>query len=418
VQVSAIVRPTRRGRPRRHVARVSRIWADPEGLHIVTPVSHRQWPLGAGGLSSVRFVHTAAYDLDHGVDPLLLNPFGHLELPGPGGASPVTVDLRDWISDTDMIVEMEVANPLAVSGLSAVLREAGVDIDVVRESRRTDEGPRAGWTNLLGKRDRWSLIAILVGIVLGMVGYAGGPAAVPCAAIAVVISAVVLVGRVLPEVRLFSAERRTRWAPTQELRPCPQAGLRRGFLRHARMCVVGDQLVVVDGAGGELWLGREAVTGVEAAVRVEDGNGPVRVELRRADGTSLARLPWADWFAPDGGAALDAFCRAADLPLKVDAWRSSRADGITGLSRPVYCFTSDGVAAAQELEAGDRGVGLGPATMPTYVAGLPSLATLPVGREGGAGAVVALAALLVLCCAAAPSLAGLVRRGWQRRVAR
>ncbi|HUR07711.1 MAG TPA: hypothetical protein VM347_34570 [Nonomuraea sp.] len=408
------MRPGRCGRLERHVARRSRIWADDDGLHVVAAAGHRRWRTGAGGLNVARYVHTAADDLDQGVDPLAVDPFGHLELPGQASTAGTRVELKDWLSDIDQAAEFEVSHPLEVSGMQAVLDRAGVQVDLKRARRSGDSRPAgSGHSSFLSGREPTKLVVILVACLLGMVGYVGGPAAVPCGAAAVLISAAVLIAIRIPTLQRLRAERSSRWHAALELRPGRQAGLRRGFLRNTRLCVVDDELVVVDGAGGELWLGREAATGVAVAARLVGHDGPVRVELRRGDGTSLARLPWEDWFAADDGAALRQFCAAASLPLVDAEWRPSRRDGLSALTPAVPSLGSAGLAVAQRLGPDAAG-----ASMPAAVAAVPCLATLPVANEGGAGVAVAVLAALVIILAAGPSAVDVLRRRRDLRVLR
>lgn len=402
----AVMRPGRVGRFGRHAARRSRIWADDEGLHVVTAAGHRRWRTGADGIGVVRYVHTAAHDLDHGADPLSLEPFGYLELPEQTGTPETRVDLKDWLNDLDLAADFEVSQPLAVSGMQAVLDAAGIRVELKRARRSADSrSAGTGHAKPLLRSETAKLVLILVACLLGMVGYVGGPAAVPCGAGAVLISAAMLVGVRLPTLRRLRAERSSRWHAAQELRPAPQDGLRRGFLRNARLCAVDDELVVVDGAGGELWLGREAETGVAVATRLIGDDGPVRLELRRGDGTSLARLPWADWFASDHGAALQAFCSAASLTLVDAEWRPSRREGMAALSPALPSLGSEGVGFSQRL-----GSGAAKTSMPAAVAAVPCLATLPVANEGGAGVAVAVFAALILVLAAGPTVVDVLLR--------
>lgn len=390
------------------------MWTDTDGLHLVTPTEHRRWTVGTDGITAVRHVHTAAHDLDHGVDPLFLNAFGYLEIAAHAGTPETRVDLRDWLSDTDAAINLEISDPLAATGVQAMLDEAGVQVEVRKGAVPTRRPTRMRLTDLLAKGETLKLLAVLVALVLGMVAYVGGPAAVPCGAAAVLISAVVLTTIRVRALRRLRAEHASRWEPTLELRPAQRPGLRRGFVRHARVCLAGDEFVIVDGVGGELWLGRETATGVAFAVRLNRADEPVRVELRRADGTCLARLPWADWFAADEGEALQEFCVAASLPLVDGDWQPGPRDRMTGVSPAIYTFSSEaaGGAARSGWDGADAGV------MPAAVPAGPALVTVPVANEGGAGAAVASLALLLIVLAVGPAVIEILWSRWQLRTLR
>lgn len=109
--------------------------------------------------------------------------------------------------------------------------------------------------------------------------------------------------------------------------PQPATPVPRGFLRRARLGSVGDELVLVDPAGAEQWLGGpgEPLGVSRVVVCGGDRGGPTHLELRTGDGLVLAHLPYAEWAGGDRGLdELAGFCRDAKLDLD----RTARSRGI------------------------------------------------------------------------------------------
>ena len=62
---------------------------------------------------------------------------------------------------------------------------------------------------------------------------------------------------------------------------------------------------MVDGLGRERRLPRGGPRGVTTAAVVRPGTPSAQLELRTADGTPRATLPWPVWFGADGADAVD-----------------------------------------------------------------------------------------------------------------
>lgn len=416
----AVARLGRRSPPYRDHARLTRLWADETHLYLVGPGMDDRWRRGRDGLTEVVHVDTAADDLDHGVDPLNLGPGGWIELPARDGAPERRLAVQDWLGDQDRLAGVEITEPLAASSLGPVLEAAGISVATRRRRpparTRTEEGPRR--SRLPARGESAKLAAVLGAGACSVLALAGVPASSGLCAAAVALAAAVIVAIRIPQVRRLRAERRTRWTASAELRPVSRPGFTRGFARSARLAVCEAELVVIDGAGGELWLGREELTGVRSLAIVADGVAPSRVELRRADGTSLARLPWADWFDGDDGAGLRAFAAANDLPVS----EVSESERVQALNRAVgeriAVFGSAGTWHAQQRASDLAAIGLAPGRMPGLVPAAPALLAALTAPGESAGIAIAVAGGAVALAAAGPAFVDGVRRRRNRAVLR
>jgi hypothetical protein len=148
-----------------------------------------------------------------------------------------------------------------------------------------------------------------------------------------------------------------------------------------------------------------------------DGDRPVRVEPRRADGFSLARLPWADRFAGDDGAALRTFLAASGLGAGQEGFTPDRRETITALPPVAPTFGSAGLLVAQlaaKRDSGWMGNGRVPDWQPVIPAGSALIGALGPADEP----LIALAAGLAILLSLSPQTSDMVRRGLDRKILR
>jgi hypothetical protein len=405
-----VARLGRTAPPLRGAARTTRLTVADGVLVLHSLGAERTWP----GLRQATWVHTAEFSLDHGADPLSLDPAGHLELPEGDGV--LRVDVADWLPDPDLLRTFNPFDPLQASGVAAVLSAAGVATHLVRTPRDHNEDSRS----LLPSGSSRAVLAVgaalsLLAVALLFLG-AGGPHAFRATATmlaALGVLGLALLGHV-DDLRRSRLDRPGTWSPDDEARARPDGPRSRAFVERSRIAAVGSELVIVDKADGELWLGTEPDTGARVLVEVQDADRPVRAELRRADGTTLVRLPWADWAAGDGGDGLRAFAVRHGLDVTTDSWRPDRRDELGALSpvRPHYSADALLSDARTALRTDAGGWARPPAFTAAVLAFMAVLLALAPGRVHAAPAVIALTAFVL---AAAPAS---VRALHRRRDAR
>lgn len=111
------------------------------------------------------------------------------------------------------------------------------------------------------------------------------------------------------------------------LRPSPEAGATRRFVRTASIRVLPGDVVLTNVVGEERWLGRAGAHGVARLVRLIDPTSgePLAVEFQDRSGEARALLPWKHWFAGKQGRDRWAELRAAaEVPFADEKLRNAK----------------------------------------------------------------------------------------------
>lgn len=259
-----------------------------------------------------------------------MHDIGRFELLGPQDSVLLSGDFKDWVpGDVEFSLRYGSAEDGLVerSGVAALAEVAGVPltragaVEVQRARPTADPGPtaeralRLTWLRLLILATALGTIAVTVqDLRLAEQESADslGPwwALVAGAALAVVL---VMRGQDLLLDRRSSA--RLQLEP--ELRARPDAAATQQHRENARLGrAATGEIVVIDGAGGECWLGGpDEHTGITtvALLHGEDPAEPLHVELRDRLGTAWARLPASGWFADGDLSTVRSWAGAAGL---------------------------------------------------------------------------------------------------------
>lgn len=309
--------------PARHCARQVRLSAEPGAL-LVRDVDGavRRLPAGKDGIA--RAVHVSGGQ----AAPVLPGSLGLLDLTAADGTRLHRLELADWVPEGEELTGYDDA--LRRSLLREVLAAAGLavsparpsDVEAAVAARGVPPlvrlpGGAPSWFTLL----RAAAVALAVVAVLAAVVAEGAPALVTAAAAGLLLSTV---GAGL--LYLQAARRDPATVGTvAELRPRPAGPVTRRFLRTAALRTTDASVVVVSGLGVERHLPRSGPLALTTAAVVRAGTEGAAVELRTADGTPRASLPWRPWFGGSGGEqALEQFLRASALRLDRGAAPSDR----------------------------------------------------------------------------------------------
>lgn len=410
-RVTAVARRREAPVSQRDRVRRTRLWALDGRLHLVESGRQLSWVTGKAGLTEVRWLAGAEEIRDRCAAKLAANRGGFVELPAQGNTPAVSLRLADWVTDADLLSDLDDFDPLVVTGIGPVLNAGGVSILPVptRDARR--RSPDA--TDF--RREFAIGGTLIVAVVLSLVAFLQPNPSFVLMTTASGLAVAMALALGIPRARRRTAEQATRWSADAELRPAPGMPVTRGLRHRARIAAVAGELVVVGPARGELWLGREAGTGATEVVTVLDGQQPVRVELRRADGTSLVRLPWADWFAGDDGAALCDFARDVGLATATDilrpAWRARLP------SAPLLPRFSSAETPYSQLEGrrlSEFNSGIVPGWLPGLAAMFPFMFATISAEDRSLPLALLSGSAIVICMG--PIVVGGLRRWWERRM--
>ena len=310
--------------PDRHAVRRARLTGIDGALVVADPDGReRRLPVGPTGVT--RAVHVTGPELAAMHPPSL----GAVDLHMANGTRAYRLLVDRWVPEADELTDPGEA--LRRSELREVLGMAGLQLGTIRGSAARDalgDGTAAPlvsmpalplWFTVL----RSLAVVFVVGVLMTVVLTDSGGRALTAAAGAL------LVSTLASSVLWLRALRRDRVPPATgpALRPRPAGQATRRFVRTAELRAEPDDVVVIDGIGTERWLPRRGPLGVRQLAVVRAGTATAAVEVRAADGTPRATLPYAPWFGGDGGAeALEELARAGGLELVPDA-RGTRRVG-------------------------------------------------------------------------------------------
>lgn len=338
-------RPAAQRLPLRHLARTARLRAEPGALVFVDGRGReRRILLGPDGVTAAAHVGGPI------LTDVVPGSLGAVDLLRADGSRSARLELSDWVPEAVELSDPEQA--LRRSGLPEVLAHAGLALQPVPTSQLAEAIdarppsllprpglPSIGYTALRAL----AVLAAFFAVGLGLITDATPGRLAVVAAGLLLASSVWAAG--LWAVELWRDRRPATTAPV--LRPHPGSPVSRRFRRVAQLRLEPDEIVVVDTLGGERWLPRTGAHAVDHAEVVREGSTNGQVELRTADGTARATLPWDPWCGgPQGVRALEEVCRAGGLPLVrpgVPA-RRDRDDEVT--ARAVYGPADPTTAAA------------------------------------------------------------------------
>ena len=264
---------------------------------------------------------------------------GAVDLLAPDGSRVARIELGDWVPEADELTRHREA--LGRSGLAELLEQAGIPVRPVPPSELaaavTASPPRlTPWRRLPWAytvlRSAAAVVAV-VALIWAILGDEPPVGLWTAAALGLLLSTLVAAG--LWAAALLTGRDPGAGAPT--LRPRPSAPATRRFRRTAQLRLEPDDVVVVDGLGRERRLPRGGSRGVTTAAVVRPGTPSAQLELRTADGTPRATLPWPFWFGADGAdAALERACGDAGLRLDRSAAPARRPQEEEQLARGLH----------------------------------------------------------------------------------
>ncbi|SDF22029.1 hypothetical protein SAMN05660662_1399 [Blastococcus aurantiacus] len=344
-------RPAARGIPQRDVVRRVRLVAGPQRLALVRDGRVlREFAVGAEG-----DVTTAA----HLGGPLLADvaphSLGAVDLLAPDGSRVARIDLRDWVPEAEELTRPREA--LERSGVPDLLDQAGIPLRPVPPSELvaalTASPPLlTPWRRLpvayTVLRSAAAVLAV-VALLWAILGDEPPVSLWTAAASGLLLSTLAAAG--LWAFGLLAGRDRGTGAPA--LRPLPAVPSTRRFRRTAQLRLEPEDVVVVDGLGRERRLPRGGSRGVTSAAVVRPGTATAQLELRTADGTPRATLPWALWFGADGAdAALERACADAGLLLDRSAAPARRPQDEEHLARGIHSPPGRATVAAATWPSG------------------------------------------------------------------
>ena len=264
---------------------------------------------------------------------------GAVDLLAPDGSRVARIELRDWVPEADELTRHREA--LGRSGVAELLEQAGIPVRAVPPSElaaAVSASPPllTPWRRLplayTVLRSAAAVVAV-VALIWAILGDEPPVGLWTAAALGLLLSTLVAAG--LWAAALLTGRDPGAGAPT--MRPQPSVPATRRFRRTAQLRLEAEDVVVVDGLGRERRLPRGGSRGVTNAAVVRPGTPSAQLELRTADGTPRATLPWPFWFGADGAdAALERACVDAGLRLDRSAVPARRPQEEEQLARGLH----------------------------------------------------------------------------------
>lgn len=301
-QAAAVLRPTLRPWPERHLVRTVRVYLLRRRV-VVTRADGRRTELDVaaaevldvrGGEDASRFTS-------------LPSPGPALVLRDPSGSPVLAVSAVDWHPDPLTLLDRLGVPVTHVRGLAALqselaaLPDGGGSVGLVVRGR---PGPPPWYVGLRLLGGTGGGLLLLIGLVMAQPWPAASTVLVAAGLLAIL--AVLLALRSL-RVLALRADRSIPGQVVAELVPERAARRPRHFLRTARLSVLEDDIVLAGPGLEELWLPRSgpgSVTDLVIASRRQTkgrkATTPDALLLTDVDGDVLAALPWTDWLGGDG----------------------------------------------------------------------------------------------------------------------
>ena len=344
-------RPSAAGLPQLDRVRAARLEAAPGRLTLSRggrPV--RSFTVGPGGdvvaaahLGGPVFADVAPHSL------------GAVDLLAPDGSRVARIELGDWVPEADELTRPREA--LERSGVAELLEQAGIPLRPVPPSELaaaiTASPPLlTPWRRLPVAYTVLRSAAVVLAVVALLWAILGDEPPVAlwtAAAFGLLLSTLAAAG--LWASALLAGRDPGAGAPT--LRPRPVVPSTRRFRRTAQLRLEPEDVVVADGLARERRLPRAGSRGVITAAVVRPGTPSAQLELRTADGTPRATLPWPLWFGADGAdAALERACADAGLRLDRSAAPARRPQDEEQLARGIHSPPGPATVSAATWPAG------------------------------------------------------------------
>jgi hypothetical protein len=328
-------RPAARGIPQRDVVRRVRLAAGPQRLALVRDGRVlREFSVGADG-----HVATAEHLGGPSLAEVAPHSLGAVDLLAPDGSRVSRIEVGDWVPEADELTRPREA--LERSGIAELLQQAGIPVRPVPPSELaavlTASTPLlTPWRRLPVAYTVLRAVAAVLAVVAllwAILGQEPPVALWTAAASGLLLSTLAAAG--LWASALLAGRDPGAGAPV--LRPRPVVPSTRRFRRTAQLRLEPEDVVVVDGLGRERRLPRGGSRGVTGAAVVRPGTPSAQLELRTADGTPRATLPWPLWFGADGAdAGLERACADAGLRLDRSAAPARRPQDEERLARGIH----------------------------------------------------------------------------------
>ncbi|RBY76934.1 hypothetical protein DQ239_12145 [Blastococcus sp. TF02-09] len=328
-------RPAARGIPQRDVVRTVRLVAEPQRLALERDGRVlREFSVGADG-----DVATAAHLGGPVFADVAPHSLGAVDLLAPDGSRVARIELADWVPEADELTRHREA--LERSGVADLIEQAGIPVRPVPASElaaavTASPPPLSAWRRLPVAYTVVRSAAVVVATVALIWAIFDDEPPVglwTAAALGLLLSTLVAAG--LWASALLTG--RDTGAGAVTVRPRPVGSTTRRFRRTAQLRLEAQDVVVVDGLGRERRLPRGGPRGVTTAAVVRPGTPSAQLELRTADGTPRATLPWPIWFGADGAdTALEQACADAGLLLDRSAAPARRPQEEEQLARGLH----------------------------------------------------------------------------------
>ncbi|MEU5597008.1 hypothetical protein [Streptomyces sp. NPDC020298] len=296
----------------------SRLYAENGELVLRT----RTRTLRLAGIARAVFIDTAGQDRGERMGPQISGSWGEVQLQDAAGALIGRFAIEDWLPESPVLPKRSVQGEqlLARTGVTYLLRSAGIPIDVVRDwqdPRVAPPAPGRGW----GRADRarnlgpgrafpswyWTtrlLAGAIWFVTFTLIVFSGSerPGLVLVSAVAAFAAPVTRLA-----LRAWTRFRLRRYDPAVRERigpaPAEDTGATVRFRERAELRVQERDLVLRDLGGQEYWFPLAGPHALTSLTLVRDRAGtPIGAELRGPEDQVRAVLPWQAWFGGEGGA--------------------------------------------------------------------------------------------------------------------